>query len=74
MQNRIKVLRQERGLSQFALGKLADITPTDISRIENGMIHPYPGWRKRLAEALGVPEKELFPEEAKNERTTVAGS
>ena len=60
--NLLKETRNKRGLSQLSLAKLTNIAPGDISRIENGWIHPYPGWRKRLAEALGVSERELFPE------------
>ncbi len=61
--NRLKEIRAEKGLSQLALAKLTDIAPTDISRIENGWLRPYPGWRVRLAGALGVTESELFPRE-----------
>lgn len=60
--NRLKEIRNKRGLSQLSLAKLTNIAPGDISRIENGWLRPYPGWRKRLARALGVTEKELFPE------------
>ena len=61
--NLLKEIRTKRGLSQLALAKLTNIAPTDISRIENGWLRPYLGWRKRLAKALGTTEKELFPEE-----------
>jgi ribosome-binding protein aMBF1 (putative translation factor) len=63
--NLLKEFRRKKGISQFELAKLANIQPTEISRIENGWLRPYPGWRKRLAKALGVKEKELFPEEQK---------
>ena len=61
--NRLKKFRKERGLSQLRLAYLTGINPPDISRIENGWLKPYPGWRKRLARALGCKEKELFPGE-----------
>ena len=61
--NRLKEIRNERNLSQLRLALLTGIAPSELSRIENGWIRPYPGWRKRLARALGVTEKELFPEE-----------
>ena len=61
--NLLKELRTKRGFSQLTLAKLTNIAPTDISRIENDWVRPYSGWRKRLARALGVTEKELFPEE-----------
>ncbi|MFC1875173.1 helix-turn-helix domain-containing protein [Chloroflexota bacterium] len=62
--NRLKEIRTKRGFSQLTLAKLTNIAPTDISRIENGWVLPYRGWRKRLARALGVTEKELFPQGA----------
>lgn len=60
--NSLKEFRTKRGLSQLALAKLTNIAPSEISRIENGWIRPYPSWRKRFARSLGVTEKELFPE------------
>jgi hypothetical protein len=35
----------------------------DISAIERGIRHPFPGWRRRLAAAFKVPEAQLFPAE-----------
>ena len=61
--NLLKEIRIQKGYSQLTLAKLTNIAPSDISRIENGWVRPYAGWRKRLAKALGVSEKELFPEE-----------
>jgi len=61
--NLLKEIRTKKGFSQLTLAKLTNIAPTDISRIENGWLKPYAGWRKRLAKALGVAEKELFPED-----------
>ncbi|MCK4722327.1 MAG: hypothetical protein KAT75_03430 [Dehalococcoidia bacterium] len=29
----------------------------------NDWLRPYPGWRKRLAKALGTPQADLFPDE-----------
>lgn len=60
--NRVREERKRQGLTQFELAKRANIHPVEIGRIERGIIKPFPGWRKRLAEALGVPEAELFPE------------
>ena len=60
--NKLKEVRNERGFSQLRLAMLTGIAPGDISRIENGWLYPYAGWRKRLSKALSVTEKELFPE------------
>lgn len=61
MDNNLREIRESRNLSQFQLAKLADVTPSDISRIENNKIFAYPGWRTRLAKALETEEKEIWP-------------
>lgn len=61
--NKLQKVRKEKGFSQLRLAMLTGIAPGDISRIENDWLKPYPGWRKRLARALGVTEAELFPGE-----------
>ena len=61
--NRLKEARNRTGISQLRLSLFTGIAPADISRIENGWLYPYPGWRKRLARALGTTESELFPDE-----------
>jgi transcriptional regulator with XRE-family HTH domain len=68
LKNNLQEVRKQRGLSQLRLSFLTGISPGDISRIENGWVKPYPGWRKRLGRALGVSEAELFPnEKSKND-------
>jgi len=65
---RLQLERQRQGLSQQQMGFRAEISPSTISRIENGKIYPYPGWRKRLAKVLGWSEEqadELFKEVTK---------
>jgi len=61
--NKLRKARKEKGLSQLKLAFMTGIAPNEISRIENGWLKPYPGWRKRLSRVLGVPETELFPPE-----------
>lgn len=58
--NNLKKIRKLKDLSQFDLAKLSNITPSDISRIENNKLYAHPGWRKRLSKALNVPEDEIF--------------
>lgn len=60
--NNLRIIRKGKGLSQLKLAFMTGIGPSEISRIENGWLIPYPGWRKRLAEELDVSEDELFPE------------
>lgn len=59
----LKKTRLASGFSLTQLTVLTGISTADLSRMENGRIHPYPGWRRRLAKAFGVPERELFPKE-----------
>lgn len=61
LENNLQKFRKQKGLSQLRLSFLTGIPPSDISRIENGWVKPYPGWRKRLSRALRVSEAELFP-------------
>lgn len=60
MQNRLRQIRKEKGLSQLKLSYMTGIPPWDISRVENNWVVPYPGWRKRFSRALGVSESDLF--------------
>lgn len=62
--NLLKEIRLIKGLTQFELSIRTKIHPIEISRIERGIVKPYPGWRRRIAAALGVSEKEIFGEEA----------
>ena len=53
---------------------MTGIAPGDISRIENDWLRPYPGWRKRLARALGVSEQELFSDDVNLEVASMQNS
>ena len=60
--NRIKKLRESKGLSQVDLvGNMeGEIDPTNISRIESGRTNPTIFTLYRIAEALEVELKELI--------------
>lgn len=60
--NNLKIIRTQKGISQLELAIMTRISPSNLSHIENGKQYCYPGWRKRLAQALNVDEKTLFPE------------
>jgi len=68
MKNRVSEIRRERGLTQMELAILTGIHLPSISYIENDRIRIWPGWKKRLARALGSTEEALFPEEEKGGR------
>jgi transcriptional regulator with XRE-family HTH domain len=55
----IRKLRQEKKLSQEALGNKAEIHPTWISHIESGRINPTWGNVRRIAAGLKVPLDQL---------------
>ena len=54
---RIKWERLKREWTQEQLGRLALMAAADISKIERGLLHPYPGQRERLAQVLGMGNK-----------------
>ena len=60
--NNLRSIRVKKGLSQIELSARTGISQGAISCMETGKVFPYAGWRKRLAKALGVTEKEVFPQ------------
>ncbi len=56
---RMKAERLRRHWTQTDLAYHARMSPSDISRIENGRLIPYPGYAERLARALGLSPEEL---------------
>lgn len=50
----------KRHITTNRLAKMAKITPQDLYAALAGKREMFPGWRKRIAEALGVPEEILF--------------
>ncbi|MBS4029938.1 MAG: helix-turn-helix transcriptional regulator [Clostridiales bacterium] len=73
MGNRLREVRKQQGLSQFGLAKMCGVEPSNLSKVENGILKPYPGWRQRIALALGVSEEEIFPVEVKNDASNYSG-
>ena len=61
---RVKYLRQERGLSQRALGERARVDASYICNAESRGLKLYPSQEERIAEALGWEgdPAELFEE------------
>jgi transcriptional regulator with XRE-family HTH domain len=66
--NRLREIRKAEGMTQLKLSALTGITQYELSRIENGWVFPWPGWRKRIAKALNVAENEVFPEVVNEQR------
>lgn len=69
MQNYIK-LRQElikRGLSINKLANAAGIVPQNLYAAVNGKSEFWPGWQKRVADALNCEVSDLFEGENGND-------
>lgn len=58
---RLRTIRQQKGLTQADLGKLADMHQRSISQFESGQHNPTLGTVIRLARALGVSADALIP-------------
>jgi len=59
---RIQNERIKRGWSQAELARRARMLGSDVCRIEHGFARPYPGQRRRLAQALEVEAERLDDE------------
>lgn len=61
LSNRIREIREQRGMSQRELGRLTGLSRQTLSAIErNDGYSPNGNVMVRLAEALGTPLQELF--------------
>ena len=60
---KLKRLREDRGLSQVKLAARADLNPATVNQIERGMRDASPGTLRKLADALEVSLYELMEEE-----------
>jgi len=56
---KLKILERFKYQADFA--QLVKLREERLSRIVNGRVVPTDRERQRIAEALGIPESELFP-------------
>jgi transcriptional regulator with XRE-family HTH domain len=56
---KMKARRQELRLTQTAVGYLSGVSPSDVSRIENGRMIPYPAQADKIAKVLKLRIEEL---------------
>lgn len=61
VENRLKEVREAKGLTQAELGRRVKVDPSLIRRVEAGHQHPYPRLRREVSRVLGVPADKLFP-------------
>lgn len=59
--NKVRELREQRGLTQVALAKKIHIAQSNLSAIENGRVTPWPKAKRSLARVLKTTIAELFP-------------
>jgi transcriptional regulator with XRE-family HTH domain len=57
---RVRSLRQRRGLTLKALGRLAGLSHPFLSQVERGLARPSVASVERIADALGVPVAHLW--------------
>ena len=60
--------RDRRGLSLHALADRAGVSWVSISRIEHGHMSPTVAMLEKLARALGISTRDLFPVERRRRR------
>ena len=63
--NRIKAIRKEKGMQQIDLAKVVGVSQPFMHDLENNRRGARPDTYKRIADALGVSERELFEDEEK---------
>jgi len=61
---RLREVRQSRGMTQAELARLADVSPTHLSELENADVAPGIDLVDRLARALGTTVADLLPASA----------
>jgi transcriptional regulator with XRE-family HTH domain len=59
----LRAWRQRRGLTLRGLAALAEVSYVTISRIEQGRMSPTVAMLERLAKALRIAVRDLFPVE-----------
>lgn len=57
---RIKEIRESLNIKQFELAEMLEMEPSNLTRIENGYQFPKEDNLVKIAEKLGVKEKDLF--------------
>jgi DNA-binding XRE family transcriptional regulator len=60
---KLRVLREQRGLTQKEAAQLAEVSPWTLFCLESGRRAPYMPTVTKIAKAYGVPFEELVEEE-----------
>ena len=67
-ENRVKEVREKRGLTQTELHKAADVSFSTLQKIEQQRVTPLVDQALGIAEALGEPVERLFMRPASRRR------
>lgn len=59
--NKLRQLRQERGITQSRLAEQAGINANYYAKIERGEVKPAPEAYEKIAKALKVTAADIFP-------------
>jgi putative transcriptional regulator len=60
MNNRIRVLRAEKGWSQADLAERVQVSRNSINAVENGKFDPSLPLAFRISDAFGLPIEQIF--------------
>lgn len=72
MYQALKNQLKQKGWTRHKLAREAGICPSDVYAAMSGKREMFPGWRRRIADALKVPEAEIFPDnEGANDNGTI---
>jgi transcriptional regulator with XRE-family HTH domain len=58
----VKTELAKRGLTQTGFATQVRVSPATLNQVLNGRSSPWPDLRRRIAEALDLPESDLFDE------------
>ena len=61
MKNKVREVREFKGINQRELSEAAHTPQSLVSAIERGVLKPWSSVKERLSKALGFPLKEIFP-------------
>lgn len=62
MYEKLKEVITEKGITTNKLAHISNIASQDLYNAFNGKKRIYPNWKKRISQALEIPEEELFEE------------
>ena len=64
---KLKTIMLQKNISQRDLERMTKITAQDISAALSGKKPFFPGWREKISSALGMKQKDVFPEYVKHD-------